>query len=80
MRSSVRSPSAGQQKAPPAIDQRARRRRANLAGAAVFRNEINRIEGITLVKELIEAFFGRAETDSAAANDEQELDYRTALG
>jgi nifR3 family TIM-barrel protein len=51
-----------------------------LAGASVFRNEINRIEGITQVQELIESFFGRAETDASAANDEQDLDYRTALG
>jgi tRNA-dihydrouridine synthase B len=50
-----------------------------LYGAAAFRNEVNRVERASEVERLTRAFFAQAEIN-AAATEEHELDYRTALG
>ncbi|HZH03619.1 MAG TPA: tRNA dihydrouridine synthase DusB [Myxococcaceae bacterium] len=50
-----------------------------LHGAAAFRSEVNRLESAQGVEAAVNRFFAGARTDEAA-NEEHELDYRTALG
>ena len=51
-----------------------------LYGASAFRNDVNRLETVPEVLSSIERFFSLAQHDAITAHDEQELDYRQALG
>ena len=50
-----------------------------LFGAAAFRSEVNRLDGVEDVRRAVRSFFGGARID-ASNQEEHELDYRTALG
>jgi tRNA-dihydrouridine synthase B len=51
-----------------------------LHGAAVFRAEVNQLAELEEVSRAARRFFGAAEGDAANETDEQEVDYRSALG
>ena len=51
-----------------------------LRGAAAFRSEVNQLAELEDVKRAARRFFGAAEGDAANDSDEQEIDYRSALG
>ena len=52
-----------------------------LRGASAFRAEINTLDRAEVVHAAVRRFFLQAETDAeAAASDDYDLDYRTALG
>jgi tRNA-dihydrouridine synthase B len=51
-----------------------------LHGAAVFRSEVNQLLDFEDVSRAARRFFGAAEGDAANETDEQEVDYRSALG
>ena len=50
-----------------------------LFGASAFRNEVNRTDGAADLERLVQRFFLGAERDEAA-QDEDDVDYRQALG
>jgi len=51
-----------------------------LRGAATFRSEVNQLAELADVQRAARRFFAEAEGDAAAEADEQEVDYRSALG
>ena len=52
-----------------------------LHGAAVFRSEVNRLDSPEEVRDAVRRFFGAAQVDpNAPAEEEQDVDYRAALG
>ncbi|MCA2979073.1 MAG: tRNA dihydrouridine synthase DusB [Myxococcaceae bacterium] len=51
-----------------------------LSGASVFRNLINRLDTRAEVEAAVEQFFLGAEDDAHGAQEEYDVDYRTALG
>ncbi len=51
-----------------------------LYGASAFRNDVNTMDKATQVELSVRRFFVAAGRDESAADEEQELDYRTALG
>jgi nifR3 family TIM-barrel protein len=51
-----------------------------LRGAAAFRAEVNQLVLVAEVERAVSRFFGGAEGDAAAEAEEQEVDYRAALG
>jgi tRNA-dihydrouridine synthase B len=51
-----------------------------LHGAAAFRSEVNQLAELEDVQQATRRFFGAAEGDAANDSDEQEIDYRSALG
>ncbi len=51
-----------------------------LRGASAFRSAVNQLDSAADVQRAVDTFFRAAETDEAASNEEQDLDYRTALG
>jgi tRNA-dihydrouridine synthase B len=51
-----------------------------LSGASMFRNLINRLDTRAEVEAAVEQFFLGAENDAAGAQEEYDVDYRTALG
>jgi tRNA-dihydrouridine synthase B len=51
-----------------------------LHGAAVFRAEVNQLAALEEVSLAARRFFGAAQGDAANETDEQEVDYRSALG
>ncbi len=51
-----------------------------LRGASAFRAEVNRVELAAQVELTVRRFFAQAEADTAAASEEYDVDYRTALG
>ncbi len=50
-----------------------------LRGAAAFRSEVNQLAQLADVQRAVQRFFEAAVGDGAA-DDEQEVDYRSALG
>jgi len=52
-----------------------------LHGAAVFRSEVNRLDSPEEVRDAVRRFFGSAQVDPhAPLDEEQDVDYRAALG
>jgi tRNA-dihydrouridine synthase B len=51
-----------------------------LHGAAAFRSEVNQLAELKDVQRAVERFFGAAVGDEASSAEEQEVDYRSALG
>ncbi|MGA9521930.1 MAG: tRNA dihydrouridine synthase DusB [Myxococcaceae bacterium] len=51
-----------------------------LYGASAFRNEVNTMDQVSQVELSVRRFFLAAGRDESGADEEQELDYRTALG
>jgi tRNA-dihydrouridine synthase B len=51
-----------------------------LHGAAAFRSEVNQLVELADVQRAARRFFGQAAGDGAADTEEQEVDYRAALG
>lgn len=51
-----------------------------LRGASVFRGEVNRLDTPELVESSVRAFFSSAAVDAHAPEEEQDVDYRAALG
>ncbi len=51
-----------------------------LFGASAFRNTINTLEDVAELERRVEQFFLGAKEDAQGADEEQDLDYRTALG
>jgi nifR3 family TIM-barrel protein len=51
-----------------------------LRGASVFRNEVNQLDTPEAVEDAVRRFFSSAPVDAQAPEDEQEVDYRAALG
>jgi tRNA-dihydrouridine synthase B len=51
-----------------------------LFGASAFRNDVNRMELRTEVELSVRRFFAQAQTDSSPPTEEQDVDYRAALG
>ncbi|MFZ5467919.1 MAG: tRNA dihydrouridine synthase DusB [Myxococcota bacterium] len=50
-----------------------------LRGSSAFRNQVNHLERAAEVEALVRSFFALAEAD-ASCSEEQEVDYRSALG
>jgi nifR3 family TIM-barrel protein len=51
-----------------------------LRGAALFRSEVNQLDSPAEVEEAVRRFFGSARVDPEAPGEEQDVDYRAALG
>jgi len=51
-----------------------------LHGAATFRAEVNAIDTPEGVEDAVRRFFGTAQADTSGPEEEQEVDYRAALG
>jgi tRNA-dihydrouridine synthase B len=51
-----------------------------LRSAAAFRSEVNQLAELSDVQRAVERFFVEAEGDGASSSEEQEVDYRSALG
>jgi tRNA-dihydrouridine synthase B len=51
-----------------------------LRGAAAFRSEVNQLAEFADVQRATRRFFGEADGDGASDTEEQEVDYRSALG
>jgi tRNA-dihydrouridine synthase B len=51
-----------------------------LHGAAAFRHEVNQLDSADEVREAVQRFFRSAAVDPQGAPDEQDVDYRAALG
>ncbi|NMO15954.1 tRNA dihydrouridine synthase DusB [Pyxidicoccus fallax] len=51
-----------------------------LFGAAAFRAEVNALDAPGAVEDCVRRFFAAADTDAAGTSEEQDVDYRAALG
>jgi|SRR6218665_439318 len=51
-----------------------------LRGAAVFRAEVNQLDSADEVRDAVRRFFAAARTDPQGPGEEQDVDYRAALG
>ncbi len=51
-----------------------------LHGAALFRSEVNQLDTAGAVRDAVRRFFVSAHVDPHAPGDEQDVDYRAALG
>jgi nifR3 family TIM-barrel protein len=51
-----------------------------LRGAATFRSEVNQLDSSEEVRDAVRRFFGSASSDPNAPDEEQDVDYRAALG
>ncbi|MCP3100161.1 tRNA dihydrouridine synthase DusB [Myxococcus sp. K15C18031901] len=51
-----------------------------LAGAAAFRARVNTLDAPEAVADAVRRFFASADTDRSAPEEEQDVDYRAALG
>ncbi|OJH39146.1 tRNA dihydrouridine synthase DusB [Cystobacter ferrugineus] len=51
-----------------------------LRGAALFRSEVNQLDSADEVRDAVRRFFGSASADPEGPGEEQDVDYRAALG
>ncbi|EPX65360.1 tRNA dihydrouridine synthase B [Cystobacter fuscus DSM 2262] len=51
-----------------------------LRGAALFRSEVNQLDSPDEVRDAVRRFFGSASADPEGPGEEQDVDYRAALG
>ncbi|WP_434383463.1 tRNA dihydrouridine synthase DusB [Melittangium boletus] len=51
-----------------------------LRGAAAFRHEVNQLDSVEAVRDAVRRFFAAARVDPQGPGEEQDVDYRAALG